>query len=219
MILALPCPISYSPTVCSSVINCGTINGLWGLWDIGEICRIVVREVAVDAHVSIVLELKLLLLLACYRHLLCRWLTAWILARVKFSTELFRLQAFFSISTWSWLNATFTFSHSILLWFFKFTTIDSIWHSCWTLIWIASPLNLVGWPSFFFVHNALLCLISLFFVTTASRSRLVLKVRVLALLILRKEMLAQPLLCLLRREDGLKLSDCLSHLRFVWRVV
>lgn len=62
--------------------------------------------------------------------------------------------------------------------------ITDVYVPCRTLICIASSLNLVGWASFFFVYNALFCLVPFFFVTTTRCGCLVLEIRILALLIL-----------------------------------
>ena len=75
--------------------------------------------------------------------------------------------------------------------------------------------DLVRWSAFFFVHHALLGLIAFFFVSTAGSRGFIFKIRVLSLLILRQEVLAEALFRLLGWEYSLELSDGFSDFGLV----
>ena len=78
------------------------------------------------------------------------------------------------------------------------------------ILMLRIAFDLVGRSAFFFVHDALFSLIAFFFVSTACSRCLIFEIGILALLVLRQEVLAEAFLRLLGWEYGLELSDGFS---------
>lgn len=97
---------------------------------------------------------------------------------MQLASNLFRFHAFFGVTSGGGLDSSLALAHTTraILFILLKLRVNIVRNPCRSLVLVLRAFDLVCWSTFFFIHNALLSLISFFFIATASSCGFIFKV-------------------------------------------